>query len=280
MIKVQKRDKKKHKKWGHPLSWLFMLATILDDTWNVHNMQHINPNSKRKDYSDIPNGGHKKIQGPSHMVEGGCHLHKAPNPHGHGEVELYYNCIFFFAWRPFSSRRQTIANVWQKPSWTHARAWLKPLMMLTYFQKSPNSEVYFAGQSHPPGEESAWQRNYFHGCRTVIGISRGNKRLYHRIQRQEAVQQAAGPAHPWPAAGLVARSATATNQIPVTVTTGTIETISTSSVNMVKCLTAHRPPPPTENGVNPRDNNGFHVASRESLTALINKAVQTALANK
>ena len=33
-----------------------MLATIHDDTWNVHNMQHIIPNLKRWDYSDIPGG--------------------------------------------------------------------------------------------------------------------------------------------------------------------------------------------------------------------------------
>ena len=31
-----------------------MLATIRDDTWNVLNVQHITPNSKRWDYSDIP----------------------------------------------------------------------------------------------------------------------------------------------------------------------------------------------------------------------------------
>ena len=31
-----------------------MLATIRDDTWNELNMQHITPNSKRWDYSDIP----------------------------------------------------------------------------------------------------------------------------------------------------------------------------------------------------------------------------------
>ena len=41
-----------------------MLATICDDTWNVHNMQHILPNLKRWDYSDIPGGGHKYIKGP------------------------------------------------------------------------------------------------------------------------------------------------------------------------------------------------------------------------
>ena len=85
-----------------------MLATICDGTWNVLNMQHITPNSKRWDYSDIPSGGHKKIKGPAHMVEGDnffihfCHccmwvgvggfskvvitdhhLGKAPNPHPH-----------------------------------------------------------------------------------------------------------------------------------------------------------------------------------------------------
>ena len=58
-----------------------MLATIHDDTWNVLNMQHITPNSKRRDYSYTPGGGHKKIKGPAHMVEGGHHLRKAPNPH-------------------------------------------------------------------------------------------------------------------------------------------------------------------------------------------------------
>ena len=38
-----------------------MLATICDDTWNALNMQHITPNSKRWDYSEIPGGGRKKI---------------------------------------------------------------------------------------------------------------------------------------------------------------------------------------------------------------------------
>ena len=39
-----------------------MLATIRDNTWNVLNMQHTTPNSKRWDYSDIPGGAHKKIR--------------------------------------------------------------------------------------------------------------------------------------------------------------------------------------------------------------------------
>ena len=51
-----------------------MLVTIRDDTRNVLNMQHITPNSKRLDYSDIPAGGYKKIKGL------GDHLRKAPTP--------------------------------------------------------------------------------------------------------------------------------------------------------------------------------------------------------
>ena len=44
-----------------------MLATFRDDIWNVLNMQHITPNSKRWNYSDIPGDGHKKIKGLVHM---------------------------------------------------------------------------------------------------------------------------------------------------------------------------------------------------------------------
>ena len=39
-----------------------MLATIRDDTWNVLNMQHITPNSKIWDYSDILGDAHKRSQ--------------------------------------------------------------------------------------------------------------------------------------------------------------------------------------------------------------------------
>ena len=56
-----------------------MLVTIRDDAWYELNM-HITPYSKRSDHSDISGGGHKKIKGPAHMVEGGHHLRKAPNP--------------------------------------------------------------------------------------------------------------------------------------------------------------------------------------------------------
>ena len=37
-----------------------MLGTIRDGTGYVLNMQYITPNSKIRDYSDIPLGGHKK----------------------------------------------------------------------------------------------------------------------------------------------------------------------------------------------------------------------------
>ena len=47
-----------------------MLTTIRDDTWNVFNMQHINPKLKKM---GLFSGGHKKIKGPAHMVEGGHH---------------------------------------------------------------------------------------------------------------------------------------------------------------------------------------------------------------
>ena len=57
-----------------------MLATIRYDIWNVLNMQHITPNSKRWDYSDIPGGGHTKIKGPAPMVECDHHISKAPQP--------------------------------------------------------------------------------------------------------------------------------------------------------------------------------------------------------
>ena len=58
-----------------------MLATIFVITWNMLNTQHINRHLKRLDYSDIPNGGHKKIEGPAHMVECDHHLRTAPNSH-------------------------------------------------------------------------------------------------------------------------------------------------------------------------------------------------------
>ena len=58
-----------------------MLATIRDDTWNVLNIQHITPSSKRLDYSDTPGVGHNKIKEPAYMVEGGHPPRKAPSPY-------------------------------------------------------------------------------------------------------------------------------------------------------------------------------------------------------
>ena len=66
-----------------------MLATIRDDTWNMLNMQRINPISKKWDYSDIPGGGHKQIKGPAHMVEGDHYLRKAPNPHPQNVIRIH-----------------------------------------------------------------------------------------------------------------------------------------------------------------------------------------------
>ena len=59
-----------------------MLAIIGDDTWNELNRQHIIPNSKRRNYSDIPGSGNEYIKGPAHMAEGGHHPREAysPNP--------------------------------------------------------------------------------------------------------------------------------------------------------------------------------------------------------
>ena len=45
-----------------------MLATIRDDTWYVHNMQHITPNNKRRDYLEIPVGGTSRIEGPTQQT--------------------------------------------------------------------------------------------------------------------------------------------------------------------------------------------------------------------
>ena len=54
-----------------------MLTTIRDDTWN---MQHITPNSKRWDYSNIPGDGHNKIKGPTHMQKVATTSEKPPPP--------------------------------------------------------------------------------------------------------------------------------------------------------------------------------------------------------
>ena len=51
---------------------------------------------KRCGYSDIPGGDHKKIKGPSHMVEGGRRLEKAHNLQQlkiHGLIQWYENDV-------------------------------------------------------------------------------------------------------------------------------------------------------------------------------------------
>ena len=71
---VENKSKRKPKELLREKGWLI-------DTWNMLNMQHIIPNSKRCDYSDIPCGGHKNIiKDPPTWFEGGHHLRKAPNP--------------------------------------------------------------------------------------------------------------------------------------------------------------------------------------------------------
>ena len=74
------------------------LATIRDDTWNVLNMQHITPNSKRWDYSDIPVGSHGQIKGPTQMVEGGHHPRNIPPTLGTTSVDFYHYPVMVWAY--------------------------------------------------------------------------------------------------------------------------------------------------------------------------------------
>ena len=61
-----------------------MLATIRDDTWNVHYIQHMIPNSKRWDYSDIPGGGINRLKDPPTWLKVATALEKPPpQPHPH-----------------------------------------------------------------------------------------------------------------------------------------------------------------------------------------------------
>ena len=61
------------------------------------NKQHITPNSKRWDYSDIPDGGTEKIKGPTDMDDGDHYLRKDPNPHLMGPRRYGYGfmCVIF-----------------------------------------------------------------------------------------------------------------------------------------------------------------------------------------
>ena len=57
-----------------------MMATIRNDTLNVLNMQHITPNSKRWNHSDIPGGGHKRLKDPLTWLKVASTLEKPPTP--------------------------------------------------------------------------------------------------------------------------------------------------------------------------------------------------------
>ena len=75
-----------------------MLATIRDETWNVLNMQHMTPNSKRWDYSDIPGGSNQQIKGPAHMAEGGHHPRNRPSTLGTTSVDFYHYPVTVWAY--------------------------------------------------------------------------------------------------------------------------------------------------------------------------------------
>ena len=99
--------------WGKRRDDLLMLATIHEDTWKVLNMQHINPNLKRCDYSDIPGGGVWKIKGPAYLVDGSHHL-KDLNPHLLRKKDLLHQEITML-WLPYLLRN----NPHIKVHWLH-----------------------------------------------------------------------------------------------------------------------------------------------------------------
>ena len=61
-------------------------------------MQHITPNSKRWDYSDIPGGSHGQIKGPAHMVEGGHHPRNRSPTLGTTSVDFYHYPVTVWAY--------------------------------------------------------------------------------------------------------------------------------------------------------------------------------------
>ena len=67
-----------------------MVVTIRDDTWNMLNMQHIIPNLKRWDYSDIPGGGHNRLKDPPTWLKVATTLEKPPTP-THNKV--WWQCL-------------------------------------------------------------------------------------------------------------------------------------------------------------------------------------------
>ena len=70
-----------------------MLATIRDDTWNVLNMQHIIPNSKRWDYSDIPSVAKKRLKDPPTWLKVATTIEKPPTPTQPGQLQKILNCL-------------------------------------------------------------------------------------------------------------------------------------------------------------------------------------------
>ena len=84
-----------------------MLGTIRDDTRNVLNMQHITPNSKIWDYSDIPYGGTDRLKDLSTWLKVTTTLEKDPNPHPL-EISIFANIVKYY------NNRNTKANSqWQ-----------------------------------------------------------------------------------------------------------------------------------------------------------------------
>ena len=61
-------------------------------------MQHITPNSKRWDYSDIPGGSHGQIKGPAHMVEGGHYPRNRPPTLGTTSGDFYHYPVMVWAY--------------------------------------------------------------------------------------------------------------------------------------------------------------------------------------
>ena len=113
-----------------------MLAIIRDDTWNVLNM-HIIPTSKRWDYSDILSGGHKSIEGLTHIVEGGHHIRKAPNPH----PQIKYRYWFVDKWN-WNGTYNYISISDVKVHWQHIGTIVKVCVNQTLFWKKKTSVAF------------------------------------------------------------------------------------------------------------------------------------------
>ena len=106
------------------------LATIRDDTWNVLNMQHITPNSKRWDYSDIPGGSHGQIKGPTHMVEGGHHPRNRPPTLGITSVDFYHYPVMVWAYSTPQPNTEVPAPTGGNGTWRNMTKMPMPLCSL------------------------------------------------------------------------------------------------------------------------------------------------------